>query len=84
MGWNSIELDGAATLFGGIDIERGFYFLHSYYFDAASSESVVARVEYGGALPCAVERANVFGVQFHPEKSHANGGQLFANFAALG
>jgi glutamine amidotransferase len=83
MGWNSIALDGPATLFGAIDAERGFYFLHSYYFDAADPAAVVARVDYGGALPCAVERDNVFGVQFHPEKSHANGGQLFANFAGL-
>jgi glutamine amidotransferase len=83
MGWNSIELGGPATLFPGIDTDRGFYFLHSYFFDAAAEDTVVARVEYGSALPCAVERENVFGVQFHPEKSHANGGQLFANFAAL-
>lgn len=84
MGWNSVELEGPATLFGGIETARGFYFLHSYFFDAVDSASIVARVEYGSSLPCAVERGNVFGVQFHPEKSHTNGGQLFANFAGLG
>lgn len=83
MGWNSIAVQGPATLFDGIDQERGFYFLHSYFFDATVPETVVAKVDYGGPLPCAVERANVFGVQFHPEKSHFNGGQLFANFAGL-
>jgi glutamine amidotransferase len=83
MGWNSVELSGMPSLFDAIDVRRGFYFLHSYFFDAADPATVAARVEYGGSLVCAVERANVFGVQFHPEKSHANGSQLFANFAAL-
>jgi glutamine amidotransferase len=83
MGWNAVQTEGAANLFRGIDTERGFYFLHSYFFDAAESAEVVARVEYGATLPCAIERANVFGVQFHPEKSHFNGGKLFANFAGL-
>jgi glutamine amidotransferase len=83
MGWNAVQTEGAANLFRGIDTERGFYFLHSYFFDAAESAEVVARVEYGATLPCAIERANVFGVQFHPEKSHSNGGKLFANFAGL-
>ena len=83
MGWNSVALSGNPSLFAAIDAMRGFYFLHSYFFDATDPETVAARVEYGGSLPCAVERANVFGVQFHPEKSHTNGGQLFANFADL-
>lgn len=83
MGWNSIDLQGPATLFHNIDTERGFYFLHSYFFDAAEPARVVAHVDYGTPLTCAVERANVFGVQFHPEKSHSNGAQLFANFAEL-
>lgn len=83
MGWNSVALAGPATLFRKIDTELGFYFLHSYFFDAAEPGTVVGWVDYGAALPCAVERANVFGVQFHPEKSHSNGGQLFANFAEL-
>ena len=82
-GWNTIETDDPASRYGGIDRDRGFYFLHSFFFDAADSDTVVARVDYGGPLPCAVERANVFGVQFHPEKSHSNGGRLFANFAEL-
>jgi len=84
MGWNTVATERPASLFPGIDAARGFYFLHSYFFDAADPAQVVARVDYGAPLPCAVERDNVFGVQFHPEKSHANGGQLFANFAALG
>lgn len=83
MGWNNITVRPGASLFGDIDAARGFYFLHSYYLDALDPDQVSARVSYGADLPCAVERNNVFGMQFHPEKSHANGMRVFANFAAL-
>ncbi|MFI5447133.1 imidazole glycerol phosphate synthase subunit HisH [Polaromonas sp. UC242_47] len=83
MGWNSIKPRSDAPLFAGVDVERGFYFLHSYYFDATYAADVSASVEYGKEIPCAVARANVFGMQFHPEKSHANGVAIFRNFAEL-
>jgi glutamine amidotransferase len=83
MGWNSVRLSAPSPLFEGVDLARGFYFLHSYYFDAADPASVVATVDCGGELPCGVARGNVFGLQFHPEKSHANGVAVFRNFAAL-
>lgn len=81
MGWNSVALANKATLFDGIDVARGFYFLHSYYFDAASRDDVSAFVSYGSDMPCAVEQGNVFGAQFHPEKSHSNGMRFLLNFA---
>ena len=83
MGWNSVRLRPGAPLFGGVDPERGFYFLHSYFFDARFPEDVAATVDYGTGIPCAVARGNVFGMQFHPEKSHANGVAVFRNFAEL-
>lgn len=83
MGWNSIRTVGDATLFNGVDLARGFYFLHSYYLDATDRSTVQAVVNYGGELPCAVARGNVFGMQFHPEKSHANGLAVIRNFAAI-
>ncbi|WP_296443243.1 imidazole glycerol phosphate synthase subunit HisH [Rhodoferax sp. UBA5149] len=83
MGWNSIVPKADAALFVGVDIQQGFYFLHSYYFDATDPDDVVATVQYGKELPCAVAHANVFGMQFHPEKSHANGVAVFRNFAEL-
>lgn len=83
MGWNTVKPRDGAKLFGGVDTERGFYFLHSYYFDAAAPELVAATVEYGSELTCAVARDNVFGMQFHPEKSHGNGVSVFRNFAEL-
>lgn len=83
MGWNSVQLKSPSPLFEGVVLDRGFYFLHSYYFDAANASSVVGTVKFGGELPCAVARANVFGMQFHPEKSHANGVAVFRNFAQV-
>ena len=83
MGWNSIRLSENSPLFDGVECERGFYFLHSYYFDAADQANVKATVNYGNDLPCVVVKGNVFGFQFHPEKSHANGMAVFRNFSML-
>lgn len=83
MGWNSVRLKSACPLFDGIDLERGFYFLHSYYFAASDPATVVATVDFGGERPCGVALRNVFGLQFHPEKSHSNGVAVFRNFATI-
>jgi imidazole glycerol-phosphate synthase subunit HisH len=83
MGWNSIRPRGDAPIFRGVDCERGFYFLHSYFLDASHSEDVAATVSYGSEMPCAVLRHNVVGMQFHPEKSHSNGVAVFRNFASF-
>jgi glutamine amidotransferase len=83
MGWNSIKLAAHSPLFDGVDFERGFYFLHSYYFDAVDQTNVIGTVKYGKDLPCAVVKGNIFGFQFHPEKSHINGITVFRNFSLL-
>lgn len=83
MGWNSIDIHSLSSLYAGVDVEQGFYFLHSYYFDATDQASVAASVCHGREMPCAVENGNIHGVQFHPEKSHTNGVQLLRNFAEL-
>lgn len=83
MGWNSINVKTTSPLFENVDPERGFYFLHSYYFDAKDPASISATVDYGTELPCAVASANVFGFQFHPEKSHSNGVAVFKNFSKI-
>lgn len=82
MGWNSIN-PRQVSIFEGIDPLRGFYFLHNYYFDASNNEEVIATVNYGSDMPCSVNRGNIFGMQFHPEKSHANGVAIFRNFAGI-
>ena len=83
MGWNSIRPSDTHPLFYGLDPEKGFYFLHSYYFDATFAEHVLATASYGSDFPCVVRKENVYGAQFHPEKSHFNGSQLIKNFTDL-
>ena len=83
MGWNSVAPVTDSPIFEGVDTERGFYFLHSYYFECADQADVLARADYPTPFACAVRRDNVYGMQFHPEKSHDNGVRLFRNFAAL-
>ena len=80
MGWNSIQFD-KNSIFEGVDPELGFYFLHSFYFKADNNTDVIARAEYNHSFHCAVNKNNIYGVQFHPEKSHQNGIQVFENFS---
>jgi imidazole glycerol-phosphate synthase subunit HisH len=83
MGWNSISVHADCPLLADIDLEHGFYFLHSYGFVPEHSQHSIASTHYGSDIVCVVNRENVFGVQFHPEKSHRNGVQLLRNFASL-
>jgi len=83
LGWNSIERTKNSTLFNGIDDEDGFYFLHSYYFECEDDQDILSKTFYGKSFASAVNANNIFGVQFHPEKSHNNGVQLLQNFAKL-
>ena len=83
MGWNDVVPKSGARLFGGLEQDSRFYFLHSYYFDCASNDNVLATSEYGIAFGCAVRSSNIYGVQFHPEKSHDYGVRLLKNFAEL-
>jgi len=77
MGWNEVR-HGEHPMWGGIPDGSRFYFVHSYY---AEPESAAAgSSEYGIPFTCAVERSNIFAVQFHPEKSQASGLRLLANF----
>lgn len=83
MGWNEIRPTKSSPIFTDIDMARGFYFLHSYYFACESQENSLATSYYGKDFSCVVNNENVYGVQFHPEKSHSNGIQIFKNFANL-
>jgi len=76
MGWNDVVPSDNAPL-----VERGeAYFLHGYHFDAAEATDVLATTDHGGALVAAVGRANIMGVQFHPEKSQAYGINFLKRF----
>ena len=83
LGWNSISIVKDSPLFKGIDEETGFYFVHSYYFNCKDVENVLTTTDYGITFHSAIAKGNVYGVQFHPEKSHDNGIQLLRNFAEL-
>jgi glutamine amidotransferase len=81
MGWNDVIPVTINSLFQGIEKDARFYFLHSYYFCCNKSENILAVAGYGIEFACAVNSGNIFGVQFHPEKSHQWGIQLLKNFA---
>ena len=83
MGWNEIRAKQEHVILNNVDSEKGFYFIHSYYFDAHDAEDVFLETNYGSDFCSAVKRKNIFGFQFHPEKSHSNGINLFKNFAEL-
>lgn len=83
LGWNSIEIKRKNPLLNGVDEEFGFYFLHTYYFECENDSDILATTNYGTSFASAVNHNNVYGIQFHPEKSHNNGVTLLKNFASL-
>lgn len=83
MGWNTVEPNVDHLLFQKLDHDLGFYFVHSYYFEPSHSTDILGISHYGDTFASAVFHDHIFGMQFHPEKSHSNGVQLLSNFAKL-
>jgi imidazole glycerol-phosphate synthase subunit HisH len=81
VGWNQLEMNSTSRLFRGVPASPFVYFTHSYRVPV--STATAACCEYGGRFSAAIERDNLFGVQFHPEKSAGIGLQVLGNFCAL-
>ena len=81
MGWNDVEIDSKEFIWKGIRVKEGFYFLHSYAFVPDQTESTIGSSVYGYRFSVGVRSGNVYGFQFHPEKSLLNGVTLLKNFA---
>ena len=79
-GWNQLEVKNDARLFDQVDAGAYVYFNHSYYCQPQNSSDVLATIDYGMNYACAVQCENIFGVQFHPEKSQAVGLKILKNF----
>ncbi len=83
MGWNTIQKKKESKLLTGFPELAKFYFVHSYYVNCEKKEDILLSSNYGIQFTCAIEKDNILGVQFHPEKSHKFGIQLLKNFAEL-
>lgn len=79
VGWNDIEIRKKEPLFARLGDSPNFYFDHSYHF-VCDQENIAANCSYGGKITAAVQKGNIFGVQFHPEKSQNNGLKLFRGY----
>ncbi|OPX88339.1 MAG: Imidazole glycerol phosphate synthase subunit HisH 1 [Pelotomaculum sp. PtaB.Bin104] len=83
MGWNQVEIKQHDPLLAGIPDGSSFYFVHSYYVDPAQEELTLAVTDYGVRFSSIVGRGNVYGIQFHPEKSSTLGLKILENFGRL-
>ena len=83
MGWNDVSPVATNPLTRHLDSGARFYFLHSYYFQCDRDEEAIAVSRYGADFACMVNAGNIFGVQFHPEKSHRYGARLLQSFAEM-
>jgi glutamine amidotransferase len=81
MGWNNIHIKQQNALF--TNNEQRFYFVHSYWVKCNNTSDVIATADYGGEFVAAFNRDNLYGVQFHPEKSHRFGMSLIKKFVRL-
>ena len=84
IGWNSLTFQNDSPLFRGLDDGAYVYFVHSFCGAAEKPEQVIALTDYGTPVVAAVQSGNVFGCQFHPEKSGETGLAILKNFAQLG
>jgi glutamine amidotransferase len=83
MGWSDIAIKRSDTILSDLPVEPRFYHVHSYHFLFKEPSEVIATTTYGYEFACAFQKENIYGVQFHPEKSHKYGMKLLQNFSKL-
>jgi glutamine amidotransferase len=83
MGWNEVEIIRDSPLFRYIEPINHFYFLHSFYFKCSNTDNEIGLTEYGNKFASAISNSNIYGVQFHPEKSHQFGIDLLRGFSEI-
>jgi imidazole glycerol-phosphate synthase subunit HisH len=83
MGWNNIKLSNQYSKMKFYEESKDFYFVHSYYFDCLNDENIIATTEYGLDFPSIVAKENIYGVQFHPEKSSDQGLLMIKEFLSI-
>ena len=82
MGWNNIECKNS-KLFLNLPSEKRFYFVHSFFFECKNKENIISTTDYGINFASSINKQNIWGTQFHPEKSHICGMNLLKNYAKL-
>ena len=83
IGWNEVHYVRSSPLFEGISTGKDFYFVHSYHFCCSDEDNIIARTPYCGGFTSAISKGNIFGTQFHPEKSQKVGFQVLKNFISI-
>ena len=83
MGWNSVRINRDNFLFNDVTNNEYFYFCHSYYFDCLNQNNILAETNYSHNFASVINNENIYGIQFHPEKSHDSGVKVLKNFAKL-
>lgn len=83
MGWNQVTIEQSCPLFDGMSEDSRFYFVHSYHLRCDEPGISMTTTTYGYPFTSGIVKENIYGLQFHPEKSHKFGMQLFRNFVAI-
>ena len=83
MGWNLVKRSSESPITNEFQEEFRYYFVHSYHVKVAHEQNSILKTTYGVTFDSGIQNNNIFGVQFHPEKSHRFGMQLFKNFARI-
>jgi imidazole glycerol-phosphate synthase subunit HisH len=83
VGWNNINIKSEKCLLSGLPKNPDVYFVHSYYMKCKNNDNVIATCEYGDQLTASISKDNIFGTQFHPEKSQDYGIRILENFCSI-